>query len=693
MPNNVDKKRKRPEDYGTIQSAPAWYSEARFKNIRKARDLRKVPYKPYTNKKGRLAERTDLQRQAAQHVRDLINRQNREGIGQQANTQLRNANQQNIMNQIQPYLAERADTNPLNNYQQYMNPYQQDVARGLRQESTEHLLEDILPRINASFIGQGAFHGGSRSRFIGKAVQKSQQSLQRALSDLLARGHEKAMESGHEHARLKANEQLQKGQLASSAAGIQKEADLIGAREMQNLSQLQQQQGLQGAQALNQFGTEEQKHEQARLNIPYQEHLEQMEYPWKQLQREANIHGATPPPGFQTMNAYIPTVDIPMNPYTAAAGGLGVGSELMNPLRRASGGRVTEQYEQPDTTQMQALANQFQTPGRDPRWGYLGAMGATMLANPGMNPLEAFGHGALAGRDAMNSEIAHEDERMTHAANLMDKINHTRQIQQQMLQDYDLRKEQNLLTRRGQNLEQEYRNSKLSLLKDKARQAPVKIDKDEKKILETLRNQISNASKVKRYAKQISELNNKLDTGPLAGSLAASETPIISGVGKYLGQIGGIGSVEDQQKFQKIATTLALHKDELSKGRSSLGRVRLVQTTKPGLDIKKGANKFIDQDLVAEADYDKAEARFVTNFVNSGKGSTSEGFAIFDKLMEENPEALKTYYDKDYIAPQKSSLSNPQEPQQQASVNPFKADDPEFNKARIAQLEAQIGAH
>lgn len=665
-----------PYTSSTTHVDPAYKHEAIRKLYDKTINLSK-PKAVYDKK--RLAERTPAQKAAAQQVQNIIANQQRLNIPQKAQDQLAKANQQNIMQTVQPYLQQSAD--PLALRQQYMNPYQQQMVASLRDESKQHLLEDILPRVNASFIG--GFHSSGRNKFTQKAIDNEQRSLQREISKLLSHGHERASEQGLQHARLKTEEALNKGQLAGSIAGRQKESDIIGAREMQNLNQMAVSQEHLNAQALNQIGGEEQRQKQVELNIPYQKFLEDREKPYLHLSRQAALLGGLPQPGFQTFQTTPPGVDVPPNLYSAGAGGLGIMADLMHP-RRARGGPVKipkraggGPVQAPDTSQMQAMAQQFQQPGRDPRWGYLGTLGATMLANNHINPLRALGKGALAGKEAMNSEYAEQDQRAVHAANLMDKINSTRQTQQQMLQEYDLGKERNLLTRRGQDITAGHYADDAAhhrVMEGLAAAKPQKLEREDQKALTDMRKQMSTSLKLKTLLGKLQALGTKIKTGPNAGPIFESDKPFAKNIGAKLMD----APVADVQLYNKIMNQYVSMLEEYRKGNPSLGRLRQLQAGQPSLSLDKNALSEIYSNSDKELDHALQEGKFVTQYVKSGKGNAAEAESAFIEMLEGQQQP--------YLGPEENPPRIPPEsPQNPPSITP----ETKQKMERLAYLEAK----
>lgn len=670
-----------PSTQSKIDVVPLYRHQALLKLHSKALNLRR-PRKTYD--RARVAPFTELQELARRQAKKIITDQERNNLHGKAQTQLENANQQNILNTVQPYLNQ--EVNPLTARAQYLNPYQNNMIQTLREESQQHLLEDILPRVNASYIR--GFHSSGRNKLTQKAIADSQKTLQREISKLLSHGHEKASELGLEHARIKAQETQGRGTLASQAASRQKESDIIGAREMQNLSQIQQSQQHENARSLNQLGSEEQRQEQAKLNIPYQEYLEEREAPYLHLARQAGIVNNLPQPGFQTLSTTPPVVDIPPNLYAAGAGGLGVFADLMHP-KRARGGRVTKRaaggsvhMPAPDTSQMQNIAQQFQTPARDPRWGYLGALGGTMLSNLHVNPLRAFGAGTLAGRESMNEEYKEEDQRSVHAANLMDKINSTRQSQQELLQRYEIAKEGNALTRRGQDLQAvhhrealENQAHKLEALSNK----PQKLEREDQRALTDMRKQMSVSIKAKRLLAKLEDLGKNIDTGPNAASWYNSEkipyakNAAAATMGAPLAKVA---------LYNKLMNQYVTMLDQHSKG-VAFGRLKQIQAGNPSLELPKETLMEIYKYSNEELDLGAQEAKFVTNFVKSGKGNAAEAESAFLEMLESKQQPyLGAEGMGDSLTPMDTKRVTP-------INNPYLGIPSSERQQRIAQLRAK----
>src|ERR1700719_2573082 len=154
-------------DFGKIEGLPDWLGGKKgaiYDIWRKATKAAAHQYQPYGGQ--RISPRTDLQRSAATQLQNLIDQQQQSNIPQHAQNHLQQAAQQNILQATQPYLNQ--NVNPLALRQEYANPYQQQMIQTLRNESQQHLLEDILPRINASYIK--GFHSSGRNKFTQKAI-------------------------------------------------------------------------------------------------------------------------------------------------------------------------------------------------------------------------------------------------------------------------------------------------------------------------------------------------------------------------------------------------------------------------------------------------------------------------------------------------------------------------------------------
>lgn len=182
---------------------------------------------------------------------------------------------------------------------QFMSPYIQDVINQQQQGAIRQYANQ-LPSM-AGVATQAGGLGGSRQAIVNAM---NQQALQQNLQNIQATGLQNAYQAGQQQY----NQQLQ-NQLAA--------AGLLG-----NLGQQQFQQAAGINTALLGAGALQQQQQQTALNTSYQNFLNQMNYPYQQLNFMSGLIRGTP-----TSNQNIGTYQAPPNMAGQVAGlGLGLGS-------------------------------------------------------------------------------------------------------------------------------------------------------------------------------------------------------------------------------------------------------------------------------------------------------------------------------------------------------------------------------
>jgi hypothetical protein len=169
----------------------------------------------------------------------------------------------------------------------YMSPYMQNVVDFQKQAA----LRDYgmaMPKIQAQAVGQGAF-GGNRM-----ALQQAEagRGLMSQLQGIQATGTQKAFEDAQRQQQFGANLGLQGLGMGLQGVGAQ-QAGFAGANQAAaNLGQLgQTQYGQQMGilQGQNQFGTQQQQMEQAKINQAISDYATAQQYPMLQLGLMSNM--------------------------------------------------------------------------------------------------------------------------------------------------------------------------------------------------------------------------------------------------------------------------------------------------------------------------------------------------------------------------------------------------------------------
>lgn len=275
-------------------------------------------------------------------------------LGQAAG--LAGASTQNLgMQAANPYL-QQAGQSTVSNIGDYMNPYTDQVVNRIGQLGARTLSEQLMPAINAKFIGGGQFNSSRNAEMLGRGLRDVAESTSAQQTQALQQGYSEA-------AQLAAADRSRFGQLASTAGqlGTSQQQALAGAgnqfaqigsqygqlgnaqqgalasaagqqgqfasqyasmgqNQQQLMSQLaqqaasqygqdtanqlsasgqlaqlaaqQQQQGLAGAQAYTAVGAQQQGLDQRNLDLAYQNFQAQQAYPQQQIDQMAKTIGA-----------------------------------------------------------------------------------------------------------------------------------------------------------------------------------------------------------------------------------------------------------------------------------------------------------------------------------------------------------------------------------------------------------------
>jgi len=156
------------------------------------------------------------------------------------------------------------------NYQQYMNPYQQDVLRQLSEEGARNFKENVMPALDARFFKLGQFGSTRHADLAGRAARDFQKELLNNQQKVLMSGFEQAgnMYNANQNRRME------------------------GASQLSSMAPLRQGARMSDIAALEGIGRYEQQQKQSILDAQYQEYLRQLEEPIRRLGVQSSIlHG------------------------------------------------------------------------------------------------------------------------------------------------------------------------------------------------------------------------------------------------------------------------------------------------------------------------------------------------------------------------------------------------------------------
>jgi hypothetical protein len=457
--------------------------------------------------------------------------------------ELAKARRHNTLETVRPFVESSLEV-PDAYTQKYMNHYKRDVIDALRDESQRSLLEDIIPKINTSYISKGAYHSGARMAAIERATQAKDRSLRNEIARLMHSGYDKAMEH-HETDKAR---RLAAAQVMGHAAQQEREAGRVGAEQLRTHALTKHGLIHSNASALSQVARAEQEQLQNQLNVEAQEAEKAKEHEWQQLQRRSAISSGLPSPATQSMvGSHVSTT--PPNLYNIVGGLVGtlggLGQQQQGrPFSKgglvrkhyANGGNVTPSNTLEDEIRNLIMQKEMdyrrqlhESHNQNPLATWMTNVSQAMLSNPTGNPLENLGTGTSATLQGFSTSRERE-------ANLIDKINDSRMQQYKILADFENRKAQrehqkNVLEStqnyRDQQLTQKERHHAERMARQSEKINPSssevgtnkKVSATEMKLVNDAKKDLLRARRMKKEVNHLGELIKDTSTGPVIGNI------------------------------------------------------------------------------------------------------------------------------------------------------------------------------
>ncbi len=272
------------------QGFPDWYQEIMRAGIGQAASVASQPYQPYSG--NQLAGFTPAETSAFGMVQNNLGSQNPS------------------LNQASGALGQVAQGFNANDANQYLAPYMNasnGLSASIQALGNQNLMQNILPGVNDAFTGAGQFGSTRNANFNSLAIQNAQMGISQAQGQAQLAGLQSGMSN------------YLQGQQNQNIAG----------QQLGSLGQIYQNTGLTDAAALQNVGQTEQQQNQSGLNVGYQNYLNQLNYPYNNVNflnsqirgyaapTATNVTTLAPQSNFQAGQAS------PLAQGTAAAGGLG----------------------------------------------------------------------------------------------------------------------------------------------------------------------------------------------------------------------------------------------------------------------------------------------------------------------------------------------------------------------------------
>lgn len=258
--------------YGqTVDNIPKWMSDYTQGLIGRANVIAAEPYQAYEGP--RIAGFQPDQMQGFQAIRDNIGSYAPGYSG--AAQEFSNVSGMNPLAAAQPYLNQGTQEFSGDAVNQYMDPYIQNVLNRQEELSNRNFRENLMPELQNTFVGSGAFGGDRMADIAGRITRDTAEGLQGQQLGALSEGYRQAGNLfGADQGR-----QLQAGQVAGGLEQAGGQLGLQTGRAMQQLGSDVSRMGVADAQALEAIGSQQQQLGQGSLDLAYQDFLRQRDYP------------------------------------------------------------------------------------------------------------------------------------------------------------------------------------------------------------------------------------------------------------------------------------------------------------------------------------------------------------------------------------------------------------------------------
>lgn len=220
---------------------PQWLQDAIYNQIYQATNVANTPYTPYSGTL--VAGATPQQTQAWEQVSQ------NQGAWQPA------------FEQAQTGTQALAGKTSVQDVQQYMNPYQQNVLDVIAKQGARNLQENLLPGVSDAFVRAGQFGGTRMGEFGSRALRDTQEAILNQQAQAAQQGYTQA--------------------LGASQADLSRQQSAL--QQIANQAQQGQAMRTQDVAALEAAGLSQQQLAQKQADAAYQQYLTELQYPKTQL--------------------------------------------------------------------------------------------------------------------------------------------------------------------------------------------------------------------------------------------------------------------------------------------------------------------------------------------------------------------------------------------------------------------------
>ncbi len=356
--------------------APQYFSDLMHRNMGEAYKLYnpEVAY-PFSGMQ-RTARLTNLQRLVDAHTPDILENPEYEKAYKSAKGLYSQAQQQTSP-ELKPFL-EKATALPSGMIDQYMNPYKEKVMDDFRKRQEEYLEKDVLPKVNAQFMGSGATHTGKRQKMLQEARQKMFDTITSKEAELGHSGYQNAM------AAMQANQarQLEAGSLnqASRAADLARMEN--AGTNIYQLARTERANKVSALDKLREAGEAQQARAQRDLDLRNADITHQADWQALKHQRMDEYLRGTGPRAFQSsapnMSGVPPIQKAQASPLSQLSGILQYGAaKQLGDMKFAEGGHVSSPSEPNTDNYQKRIAETLDVMERpkSPMWEWLAKAG------------------------------------------------------------------------------------------------------------------------------------------------------------------------------------------------------------------------------------------------------------------------------------------------------------------------------
>lgn len=584
----------------------------------------------------------------------------------------------------------------------FYNKFDKDVLNTIEDDRQEQWFRRIAPSLTGQSIERGTFGSPSYRRMMQKASNDYRIALDREKTKFKQDQFNESIRHAAAHTGQAAN--AASLGLANTMQERQSRMNLADQRMRTDASKSAQELALSSA--LSSEGAAKQAQEQEKLNREYERFLEGQEHPLRMAERQAAIVAGAPQLGRDVRVAVASPSGAPLNPLAASASTLASlagamrenagkkkGGKIEHPLTYKKGGKVKKfaeggdvnPYSLPDSenaamntpemTELRGMGAE-KSKQRDPIAEYLMSMGATMAASHKEGPWASLGHGQRAGLEAKNKAMDTNDVNKERQVKLLEAIQNTRSRTQELLADYQWKREQlkNQKEVDASNInlhnahadyykaqtaalpeKMEMKTSKKFLYDQEGKPYAPRTEATNKRMAEIL-NAVRDTSKGINLLTDAAIATANADTGPWKGWLLNPEKYINSklpNIGKAIvqGMSGGLEELlEAQQKQEKYVG----HATNAGKLRTNMG-LRQNQASKMSVEAPRPVNKnnyksSIETELETLNDlYDMAviegsdpeERTFIRKKIQEAETRKALAIEAFGRRPNQNPKVKK----------------------------------------------------